>query len=328
MDNITKYVCVSDSLDPAYNLSVEEHLMDICMDDQVYLYLWQNDRTVVIGKHQNPLKECNISKMKSDNITLIRRQSGGGAVYHDIGNLNFSFIAGKELYNEQKHFEVILMALRLFGIEGEVTGRNDMTVSGSKFSGNAFIHKKHASCHHGTLLISANIEELGRYLTPSKVKLDSKGVDSVRSRVVNLGSQNSEVNVESMERALVKAFNQSYTGTLKHLNIQQTAAIESSVKKYRTWQWTVAESPKATVSINKSFEWGCFAAELFVKDGRVDKALISSDALVDEPFGLLEGRLNGLKFKMDDISSLVEELFENPYIKNDLKQSFSDIVPL
>ena len=154
----------SSSLNPYENLGLEEYLTTHTKPCQCILYLWQNAPTVVIGRNQNCWAECRLDAMKEDGVLLARRLSGGGAVYHDLGNVNFTFMARTPLYSVERHLDVILTALSYLGIRGEKTGRNDLTVQGKKFSGNAFYRQGEYCCHHGTLLLDTDAGAMGRYL--------------------------------------------------------------------------------------------------------------------------------------------------------------------
>ena len=186
------------STDPYLNLAIEETLLKTS-DGRRILYLWQNDRTVVIGRHQDARSECNLEKMEEDGIRLSKRISGGGAVYHDMGNLNFTFIAPRGKLSVDENFEIISEAVKTFGIETCRTGNNDLGIAdtGAKFSGSAFYQSgpdDDSPCfHHGTILCSCNIEKMGTYLTPSSEKLAKHGVKSVKARVTNLGLEINDV---------------------------------------------------------------------------------------------------------------------------------------
>ena len=199
----------STSFNPWLNLAIEEYLVENVKDNEVILYLWQNKDTVVIGSNQNPWKECNIEKMKDGDIKLARRLSGGGAVFHDVGNLNFTFLMGKDLYNQDQQLRVILDAVNSYGFNAEFSGRNDILIDGRKFSGNAYFFGDTSSYHHGTLLVDADMLKLTEYLNPSKQKIVSNGVDSVKSRVVNLKSIKDSITIEDLKSSLVKSFQMS-----------------------------------------------------------------------------------------------------------------------
>ena len=201
----------SSGYDPHRNLAIEQHLLEQVKPGQCILYLWQNQNTVVIGRNQNAWKECRTSLLEEEGGHLARRLSGGGAVFHDLGNLNFTFLVSRADYDLDRQFSVIQEAVRSFGIPAEKSGRNDVLSAGRKFSGNAFYRNGTQAYHHGTLLVDVDMQKMGRYLNPSKAKLQSKGVDSVRSRVVNLKEMNPEVTIESLKAAMGQAFSKVYS---------------------------------------------------------------------------------------------------------------------
>lgn len=198
------------SFDPYHNLAVEETLLRTSCGRRI-LYLWQNDRTVVIGRHQDAKAECDLEKMKEDGVLLSKRISGGGAVYHDMGNINFTFIAPRGLLSVDEDFEIISEAVRSFGIDTCRTGNNDLGIAstGAKFSGSAFYQSgpdEDSPCfHHGTILCSCDIEKMGKYLTPPAEKLERHGVQSVRARVANLGLDTGKV-----KESIIKVFEERF----------------------------------------------------------------------------------------------------------------------
>ena len=201
-----KYIC-SENTSPYYNLALERSLFDFVDEDMVILYLWQNSDTIVIGKNQNAYAECKVDEFIGAGGTLARRPSGGGAVYHDLGNLNFSIICKESIAKEHTYQRIVKEALRFFGIVSEFNGRNDLTVDDKKFSGNAFYVKDDVLCQHGTILINSDFKELSKYLTPDISKLERNHVKSVESRVVNLSEISDKITVESMKEAMIKTTN-------------------------------------------------------------------------------------------------------------------------
>ena len=218
-----KYIC-SENTSPYYNLALERSLFDFVDEDTLILYLWQNSHTIVIGKNQNAYAECKVDEFIGAGGTLARRPSGGGAVYHDLGNLNFSIICKESIAKEHTYQRIVKEALRFFGIVSEFNGRNDLTVDGKKFSGNAFYVKDDVLCQHGTILINSDFKELSKYLTPDISKLERNHVKSVESRVVNLSEISDKITVESMKEAMIKATNAVKLGK---------APTESKVEEYK-----------------------------------------------------------------------------------------------
>lgn len=218
-----KYIC-SENTSPYYNLALERSLFDFVDEDTVILYLWQNSHTIVIGKNQNAYAECKVDEFIKDGGTLARRPSGGGAVYHDLGNLNFSIICKESIAKEHTYQRIVKEALGYFGIVSEFNGRNDLTVDDKKFSGNAFYVKDDVLCQHGTILINSDFKELSKYLTPDISKLERNHVKSVESRVVNLSEISDKITVESMKEAMIKATNAVRIGEVP---------TESKVEEYK-----------------------------------------------------------------------------------------------
>lgn len=205
---------ISNSTDPFLNIAVENYLLSAAEEDAVTFYLWKNHRTVVIGQNQNPYAECNVDLLEDEGGHLMRRRTGGGAVYHDDGNINFSFVVPKQYYDLHRQFLVLQKAVEAYGLSAEVSGRNDVLCCGRKFSGNAFSRGEHQYLHHGTILIKGNMEDLQRYLRVRPAKLHKHGVDSVRSRVVNL-SELAPVTSENIVPHLLDAFRLVYSSPLE-----------------------------------------------------------------------------------------------------------------
>ena len=203
-------VCRSRGFDPYENLALEEALLHRVGEGELILYLWQNERTVVIGRNQNPWKECRTALLSEEGGHLARRLSGGGAVFHDLGNLNFTFLMNEADYDLPRQLTVLERACRSLGVPAQRSGRNDLLAEGRKFSGNAFYQHAGKAYHHGTLMVDVDLERVQRYLSPSKAKLAAKGVDSVRSRVVNLREFVPTLSVRQLENALIAALAEVY----------------------------------------------------------------------------------------------------------------------
>lgn len=290
--------------DPWRNLAIEEYLLETLTPDDTMLYLWQNVHTVVIGKNQNPWRECKAAMLEKDGGKLARRISGGGAVYHDLGNLNFSFIMSKETYNLDKQFHVVIDAMKLLGINAIKTGRNDIVVNEQKFSGNAFCFKKIMSLHHGTLLVDANLANLGKYLQVSKEKMTAKGVKSVSSRVINLSSIVNGLTTDQVREAMILSFQNVY-GKATNINNSSTyldnERIEKLYKKYTTWEYTYGDAPAFDIDFGKRFSFGEIQFHLSLKKGKIHKLKIFSDMMDEQFVSKLEQALLGSSYQKDDI---------------------------
>ena len=269
------------SNDPHYNLAVEQHLLETVKEGQCILYLWQNQNTVVIGRNQNPWKECRTTLLAEEGGHLARRLSGGGAVFHDLGNLNFTFLLPQEDYDLDRQFTVIQEAVRSLGIPAEKSGRNDVLSEGRKFSGNAFFKHNGKAYHHGTLLFDVDMGKLSRYLNPSKAKLRSKGVDSVRSRVVNLKEIKPDLTLEALKKALLEAFARVY-GTQPEILAEPDLDMDRILEiteRNRSWEWNFGAKVPFTCEFEERFSWGGVQIQLNVEKGVITRAKVYSDAM-------------------------------------------------
>ena len=303
------YVFEGTSYDPYYNLAVEKHLLESVAPDACILYLWQNENTVVIGRNQNPWAECSIAKIDEDQVKLARRLSGGGAVFHDLGNLNFTFLVCEENYDLDRQLSVIETMCQSFGILAERSGRNDILVDGKKFSGNAFYNSKGRSYHHGTLLIHADMQKMPRYLNPSKAKLSAKGVASVRSRVTNLTEYNSSMTIPAVKRAMIQAFSSVYGLEVQHLLIPEcnTAAILNEADHMGDWNWLYGTPLPCTFSCQNKFDWGEISCNFDVSSGIIQHCKIYTDAMDWTVASELENCLTGCRFTLPDIQKAIQK---------------------
>lgn len=285
---------VSNQTEPYWNIAVEQWLVECA--DAVTLYLWRNRRTVVIGQNQNPFSEVNVEALEADGGFLMRRKTGGGAVYHDDGNLNFSFVVPKALYDQQRQFSVIQRAVESFGLHTELSGRNDILAEGRKFSGNAFSKGRVNDLHHGTLLISGDMSDLARYLKPKPAKLQKHGVQSVRSRVVNLAELNLDITPESIVPRLKKAFVEEYGGDCMDVafdDIISCDEVRAIHDHFASDEWKFGRWQIFTAQRSAQFDWGGVELALTVEDSIIRDVQIASDALdlaaLDEARRLLIG---------------------------------------
>lgn len=303
----------TDNTDPTLNLAIEEALL---LSSELFptLFLWQNAHTVVIGRGQNAWKECRSDLLREEGGTLVRRSTGGGAVYHDLGNLNFSFVMQKGLYDVGRQLNVIRRAVRAFGIDTEASGRNDIVLSdsGAKFSGNAFRHTQQKALHHGTILMDVDMGKLGRYLVPSKEKLAAKGVESVRARVGNLKEQAPDITIESLKQALFSAFEAEYGPACQRDWQQDLQENEVSIlqAKYQSWDWTFGKTPRFDLELTRRFPFGQVELQLSYKGGQVVEASCFTDANDPELADRVAAALTGCPFTPE---ALFQRLTDSPH---------------
>ncbi|MBQ9534601.1 MAG: lipoate--protein ligase [Clostridia bacterium] len=297
-----EYYIGSDT-DPHRNLARERYLTESVPEDTCILYLWQNRHTVVIGRNQNAWRECRTTELEKDGGTLARRLSGGGAVYHDLGNLNFTFCMRKCDYDLARQQSVIAAACRRLGVQTEVSGRNDILANGKKFSGNSFWSHGGCAFHNGTLLLNVDMANLGRYLRPSQLKLESKGVSSVRSRVVNLCELAPAITVDSMRQAMLEAFSEVYSLPRQELRDSDldSAEIERGYLHFHSYEWNYGKILPFSFECSARFAWGELTLQMHIKDGVCENAAAYTDAL-DEGFaGPLAEGLRGCRFTTEEI---------------------------
>lgn len=296
----------TDNTNPYENLAAEEFMTMNTEHGEVILFLWQNAHTVVIGRNQNPWKECNVEKIKEDGAYLARRMSGGGAVYHDLGNLNFTFMARDDLYDIGKQTDTILLACRLMGINAMKTGRNDLVVDERKFSGHAYFSSDGYNYHHGTIMMDVVSEDLPKYLQVSESKLKSKGVDSVKSRVVNLKEYLPKMSrkqmIAKMQDAMVQAFERQYDGELEEIEMPQVP--QELIDKYTSEDWRLGTRIPFEKEIEHRFEWGGVDVQLAMQGTNIKTCKIYSDALETSMFEEIENMLTGCKYDAKTIRGL------------------------
>lgn len=283
------YFAEGQTFDPYFNLAMEKWLCDH-LEGQLILYLWQNEHTVVIGKNQNPLKECRLAALRQDGGLLARRCSGGGAVYHDLGNLNFTILMPSDQFDLHKQCSVLLQAVRQFGINAQFSGRNDLTVEGRKFSGNAFYHGPYGSFHHGTLLVDTDGEKVGRYLRVSQAKLKGNGVDSVRRRIINLKECAPDITIDKLKTALREVMQQVYgqPGTPWSWTAQQLTEIRQLANEYQSEAWLLPDKFQADLCLEKRFGWGEIQVQLQLQPQRITACRLYSDAMDEVAISTLQ----------------------------------------
>lgn len=312
----------SDGCNPYENLAVEQYILEHLQPGECILYLWQNQNTVVIGRNQNPWVECRVSLLEQEGGKLARRLSGGGAVFHDLGNLNFTFLTKKESYDVDKQLSVIALACQMAGISVEKSGRNDLLADGRKFSGNAFFHSQGNAYHHGTILIQSDMDKLQRYLSPSKAKLEAKGVSSVRSRVVNLTQLSPDLTIDAMKENMKLAFSQVYGMPVSSYQSPQQAKeqLAAMTKKNSSWEHLFGAPLPFTARYSQRFSWGGVEIHIQAKAGIVEAVKVYSDAMDWQLPAVIENALTGCRFKKEDMAQRLKEAVSDTAVYEDLCQ--------
>jgi len=298
------------STDPYFNLSFEEYIHKIHTHGDI-LILWQNNNTIVYGLNQNPLEEINLDKAEEYKVKVIRRNTGGGTVYHDMGNLNFSYITD---WNDGKNadYELFLKpvidAFSELGLTIEQKGRNDLILDGKKISGSAQRLIKNRILHHGTLLIDSDLDFLGRVLHVSQDKIKSKGIKSVRSRVTNIQDHvHEKVHISHIKNLLLQHWFKNEKVGKTTLNNSELACIKKMAKeKYQSWEWNYGRSPKFGFKNKKRFPGGEVQVNLDVKNGLIAKCIINGDFLGLQPVDAFEDRLIGEKYDAAVIGQILQ----------------------
>ena len=305
---------------PYPNFGMEEYLLYHVEEEECILYLWQNEKTVVIGRNQNAWKECRREELEAAGGHLVRRLSGGGAVFHDLGNLNFTFITRKDNYDVTKQTEVILRAVKKLGVNAERTGRNDITVDGRKFSGNAYYETGDFCYHHGTILLSVDKEEMARYLNVSREKLRSKSVDSVKSRVANLIEFVPDLTVRRMRDSLEESFGEVYglpAGPFPPERLCEDEVRERT-ERFASWEWKYGRKIPFEHEMEHRYAWGGIQMQFHVDEGRIKDVNVFSDAMDQELIGNLAEKLRDCPYEENAMCAAVEKVGTKESMRQDI----------
>ena len=305
----------SRNTNPYRNLALEQFVFDILDREHSYFMLWQNHNSVIVGKHQNTQEEINPEFVKEKDITVARRLSGGGAVYHDLGNLNFTFITDADRtkgIDFAAFCEPVCRALRSFGAPVEISGRNDMTVEGKKFSGNAQYIKEGRVMHHGTILYDSDLQMLSKVLKPGEDKIQSRGIKSVQSRVTNIRPyMKTDMGIEGFWTAIKSYMMDSFKMKEYILGPEQNAAVEELREKvYSQWSWNYGRSPSYTVRKARRIE-GCGKVEILLDIGRegiINNAAFYGDFFAREDPACLAKILIGHHLDYAELKALLADV--------------------
>lgn len=317
--------------DPMLNLAIEEYALKNFPTDNDYLLFYINKPSIIIGKNQNTSEEINREYVESKGIQVVRRLSGGGAVYHDLGNLNYSFITkddGRSFHNYRKFTEPVIKALHEMGVEAEVTGRNDIQVGERKISGNAQFATKGRMFTHGTLLFNSQMENVASALNVNPEKFKSKGVKSVRGRVANISEFLKEpMTIEQFKQHILRSiFDGEEVPEYKLTDADWEAIHQLSDERYRNWDWNYGKSPAFNVHRTKRLTAGTFDVRLNVVEGRIREAKIYGDFFGQRDAEEFTEKLVGVRYDTEEISKVLDRLDITHYFGAVTKEEWLELM--
>lgn len=318
--------------DPRINLAIEEYALKHLDINETYLLFYINEPSIIIGKNQNTIEEINTKYVEDQQIHVVRRLSGGGAVYHDKGNLNFSFITkddGNSFHNFKKFTEPVVEALKKLGVNAELSGRNDLMAEGRKISGNAQFSTKGRMFSHGTLLFDSEIENVVSALKVKKDKIESKGIKSIRNRVANISEfLEQKVTVEEFREMLLRyIFEGEENITEYKLTEKDWETIHQiSKERYQSWDWNYGKSPKFNLQHSHRFPVGQIDVRLEVNKGKIDACTIYGDFFGVGDVEEVQGKLTGVRYEKASIEQALEDIDIPHYFGNITKEEFVELI--
>lgn len=304
--------------DPYFNMAFDEYCLEQLAIDEPVFYLWQNRPSVIIGANQEVHTEVNLDYLKENNISLVRRVTGGGAVYHDLGNLNYTIVGRSEDLERDypEYTRYMLEALQKLGVPATLSGRNDILVEGRKVSGFAKRVCKNRLMIHGTLMFNVDIDKLTQVLCPPATKLQSKGIASVRSRVANLSEFLPDItDISLFKQHLENILSNNYADqewTLSPKDIQNIEQLAH--EKFEKWEWIYGHSPRATLNFSKKLACGTVHIHLNISENRITSCKFGGDFIGNLPTNELEDALTGIPYDRDSISKFLEETDISRYL--------------
>lgn len=320
------------SYDPHFNLAMEQYIFDTFDKGKEYFMLWQNDNAIIVGKHQNTIQEINKEFVKENNISVVRRLSGGGAVYHDLGNLNFTFIVNN-IHSNNIDFSLftipVAQALKEIGVNAEINGRNDITIEGKKFSGNSQYIKKGRVMHHGTIMYNSNLDLVSNSLKVSKDKIESKGVKSIKSRVTNVKDHmKNDVHIDDFKKEIIKYMFKDEKFEEYKLTEKDIVNIKKiKEERYDKWEWNYGNSPKYNILKERRFE-GCGKIELYlvVENGKIKEFKSRGDYFGNGDTNDIEEKLIDCSLKEEDVRNAIAGLNIGNYYSNLSIEDFINLI--
>ncbi len=318
--------------DPRINLAIEEYALKNLDIDQTYLLFYINEPSIIIGKNQNTVEEINTDYVEENGIHVVRRLSGGGAVYHDLGNLNFSFITkddGESFHNFKKFTEPVVAALARLGVNAELSGRNDIVAEGRKISGNAQFSTKGRMFSHGTLLLDSEIDAVVSALRVKQDKIESKGIKSIRSRVANISEfLDRKISMEEFRSLLLKYIFDGVEDIPEYVltenDWEKIHAI--SKERYQNWDWNYGKSPKFNLHRTRRFPIGSIDVRLEVEKGIIENCKIYGDFFGVGEIAEIEEKLKGIRYDRSEIDRALEGVDIKHYFGNVTKEEFLELV--
>ncbi|WP_099353453.1 lipoate--protein ligase [Fredinandcohnia onubensis] len=318
--------------DPQINLAIEEYALKNLDINETYLLFYINAPSIIIGKNQNTIEEINTQYVEDNGIKVVRRLSGGGAVYHDLGNLNFSFITkddGESFHNYKKFTEPVIEALHKLGVNAQLSGRNDIEVEGRKISGNAQFSTRGRMFSHGTLMFDSEIDHVVSALKVKKDKIESKGIKSVRSRVANISEfLNEKITIEEFRQMLLRyIFNTDGDVPEYVLTDKDWENIhELSKERYQNWDWNYGKSPKFNYQHTHRFPVGSIDVRLEVQKGMIENCKIFGDFFGVGDVEDIEKRLIGTKYEKAELEQALENVDIQHYFGKITKDDFINLI--
>jgi lipoate---protein ligase len=318
--------------DPQINLAIEEYALKNLDINETYLLFYINEPSIIIGKNQNTIEEINTEYVESNSIKVVRRLSGGGAVYHDLGNLNFSFITkddGESFHNFRKFTEPVVVALKKLGVNAELSGRNDIEVGGRKISGNAQFSTKGRMFSHGTLMLNSEIENVVSALKVKKDKIESKGIKSVRSRVANISEFLTEkLEINEFRSLLLKNIFEGQEEIPEYVLTEEDweKIHQLSKERYQNWEWNYGKSPKFNLQHTHRFPVGSIDVRLEVNKGVIENCKIYGDFFGVGEVSEIEEKLTGTRYEKNEIEKALAEIDTTHYFGNISKDEFLNLL--
>ncbi|MEC1524056.1 lipoate--protein ligase [Neobacillus niacini] len=317
--------------DPRINLAIEEYALKNLDINESYLLFYINEPSIIIGKNQNSVEEINTEYVESNGIHVVRRLSGGGAVYHDLGNLNYSFITkddGDSFHNFRKFTEPVIAALKQMGVNAELSGRNDILAEGRKISGNAQFSTRGSMFTHGTLLFNSEMDHIVSSLRVKKDKIESKGIKSVRSRVANISEfLTDKWTIEEFRSALLKFIFQGQAVTEYVLTEEDWEKIHQlSKERYQNWEWNYGKSPKFNLQHSHRFPVGHIDVRLDVDKGVIENCKIYGDFFGVGDVSDIETKLKHVRYEKSELEAVLKDVDITYYFGNVSKEEFIDLI--